>query len=118
MADPQPEPTLSGGGGLARTLKTALDSFDSPQVAIIAGTQRRGHFILDLCRRAAGTATHFSIHTPGAAGAALRIDPHDLVILDASIDPPMREELRALAKKRVVSCKVLEIRSRSTEPPL
>lgn len=110
------KPARSPGGGLVKALRQALNFIDPPRIAVVAATQTRAEFIRGLCL---GVEPDGDVEMCLESGAddRLRTQPHELVVLDASLPQPIRTRLRGLAKERLTSCKVIEIHKWSSEPP-
>jgi hypothetical protein len=115
---PAPDPRLSRGSNFGRALRTALDLFDKPHLAVVAATLRRAEYIGSLCARSGIPPQKTTYFTSAAAGSGLRTEPHQIVVLDASVETARRILLREIARKKVPGCRVVEIKSWMEQPPL
>jgi hypothetical protein len=115
---PKPDPRLSRGGNFGKALKIALDLFDRPHLAIVAATVKRAEYTRSLCVKSGIQRGGTAIFTPAAARAGLRVEPHHIVVLDASVERARRMETQRIARDRVTECRVYEIKSWRKEPPI
>ena len=110
------KPAPSPGGGLTKALRQALNFIEPPRIAVVAATQTRAEFIRGLCLNVEPEGdVELCLET--GADERIRTQPHELVVLDASVPQPIRMRLRGLAKERLSGCKVIEIHKWSSEPP-
>ncbi len=115
MTSPRTARPLTRDGGFAKALKVALDGLERPRVAVVAATQARADFIRDLCRRSGPEDVAAYVEAP--ALGALRQAEHQILVLDASLPEPSRANLKKIARGRTASCRVIEVRKWSAEPP-
>lgn len=115
------ERPLDRAGGFAKGLKAALEALarlDAARVGIVAATAARADYIRDLCTRTApDPKIRLETYLDSQAAQILDSQVHHLVILDATVEELARQALKVLARQRLPSCKVIEIKKWSVEPP-
>lgn len=118
MADTRVARPASRGGGFSKGLKAALDLLDrQPRIAVVAKSMVRAGFIRDLCVNLTRDPETVTTYLESPAADAFQSEEYNIVVLDASIDELTRATLKLLAKTKLASCKVIEIKKWSAEPP-
>lgn len=114
---PQPLRQLSREGGFSKALKVALHSLERPRIAIVAASPARAEFVRELCLRLMSDAGGVVALVGASAARALAQEEHHLLILDASLPAGVRADLKRAARERLATCRVIEVRKWSSEPP-
>lgn len=113
----RPQRPHTPGAGFLKGLKKALAAMGGSRIAVVAYSLPRATFIRNLCERMVDDPQGLQVYTWETAAQALEKDEHHLVILDPSLDDLTRSALRMVARQKLATCKVLEIKKWSVEPP-
>jgi len=113
-----PTRPVTRGGGFLKGLQAALAATSDPQAALVASSPARLDFLKELCLRAGLGSDRMQLFVTDHAAAGLDARGYSLLILDPSVEELTRSAFKVMARAKRPSCKVMEIKKWSVEPPI
>src|SRR5262245_39424277 len=112
----EPAASIREGGRFRRALATALAHYDKPRIGIVAHTPSRSDYIRQICLKVLPDAEErVTMYIDDEASDALARTKHEIVVLDASLPAAMKTGLTEIARDRLKTCTVIQIRKWSKE---